>query len=224
MALPPADVRLRGSGLSFDSLVANVGPGSLVVRGTGRLRRPGRQRAEQLLTSGLRVVARRRTSDLVDDTRGGHGHWHLEHAARYRLRDASGRVVARSGKVGFCLVNSLPVALRLDSPAWTLTPPFGGDCGSRRPSMRIDPGRGDLYLQDVAGQALDVRGLPDGAYRLEVAVDPRRSLLQATRANDVAGRTIVLGGGRGARTLQVPPVDGVDTVAEIAATTVAGVW
>jgi hypothetical protein len=222
MALPAVDVTVHGSRLSFDSMIANVGRGSLVIRGMGARRGRSRQRAEQLLTSGLRVVARRRTDDLVSDSRSGHGHWHYERMARYRLRDAAGRVVARSGKVGFCLVNSMPVDMGFERSAWTLTPPFGGDCGARRPSMRIDPGWGDLYHQSVPGQALDLRRVPNGTYSLEIAVNPDGAILEATRANDVAARTIVLGGRPGARTVALPPTGGIDIAAELAAARASG--
>ncbi len=142
--------------------------------------------------------------------------------AHDRLRDARGRVVARSGKVGFCLVNSLPVDLRLERPRWTFAPPFGGDCGARRPSMRIDPGWGDLYYQDLPGQSLDLRRVRNGAYRLEVVVDPARAIRDANRANQVAGRPIVLGGSGRRSTLALPAVGGIDIAAELRATTVAG--
>ncbi len=144
--------------------------------------------------------------------------------AHDRLRDARGRVVARSGKVGFCLVNSLPVDLRLDRPRWTLLPPPGGNCVGRRPSMRIDAGWGDLYYQDVPGQALDLRGVRNGAYTLEITVNPDGAILDASGLNDVAGRTVVLGGRGRRRTLVLPPVAGVDTVAELRAAAASGLF
>jgi hypothetical protein len=208
---------VEGGRLAFDAVVANVGEGSLLVRGAGaRSHRARRQAAYQLLADGRRVVARRRTRDLVRDDRDGHGHWHVDGLARYRLRDAAGRVVARSGKVGFCFLNTTPVDLRFERPAWTLVPPDDGNfCEGRRPFERLDPGWGDLYVQSVAGQALDIRRVPNGAYRIEVAVNADGSLLESDRTNDVVARTVVLGGRPGRRTVQLPPFGGVDTMAEM---------
>jgi hypothetical protein len=55
--------------------------------------------------------------------------------------------------------------------------------------------------------------VPNGTYRIQILADPDRKLLEATRANNESLRTIVLGGVPGARTVTVPPVDGVDTEA-----------
>jgi len=217
-ALPPAHVELEGSRLAFDSMIANLGTGPLIVRGTGRRTRGRRQAAEQVLLGRGRIVARRPAGEMETNERRGHdGHWHYRDAARYRLRDAAGRVVARSGKVGFCLMNTDQVDLHFGRPPWTLSPPDRTTCRGRRPQERLDPGWGDRYLQVVAGQALNVRRLPNGTYTLEVEVNPAGRLTEVTAANNLAGRPVVLGGeGRG-RTLQVPPVGGVDTVAELAA-------
>jgi len=185
--LPPASVSIERGRLAFDAVVANVGDGALIVRGDG-----------------------------VRDDRDGHGHWHYDGLARYRLRDADGDVVARSGKVGFCFLDTTAVDLRLERPAWTLAPPVGGNfCLGRRPYERLDPGWGDLYVQSLPGQSLDVRRLPDGAYSLEVAVNADGRLLESDLTNDVVARTLVLGHRGAGRTVTMPPFGGVDTVAEL---------
>jgi hypothetical protein len=61
----------------------------------------------------------------------------------------------------------------------------------------------------VAGQALDVTGLRNGRYAIEVTIDPPHRLQQVTHANDRSLRTIVLGGTPGMRTVRTLPWHGV---------------
>ncbi len=206
--LPSAAVALRDGRLLFDAMVANLGPGPLVVRGP---RRRGRL-ATQLFERHGRVVGGRRVGELEYAHGHPHRHWHFHDLARYRLRDARGRVVLRSEKIGFCFMNTHPVDVSYGDPATPATPDQTKGCGLRG-RQRIDAGWGDLYALGYDGQALDVRGLPNGEYLIEIAVDAGRRLAQTTRDNDVAQRRIRLTGPRGARRVVVPPVEGVDTAA-----------
>ena len=72
-------------------------------------------------------------------------------------------------------------------------------------------------MQVTPGQALDISTVPNGTYRIQIQADPDRKLQEATRDNNVSYRTVILGGEPGARTVEVPPVDGVDTEAAWAA-------
>jgi hypothetical protein len=206
--LPSAAVALRDGRLLFDAMVANLGPGPLVVRGP---RRRGRL-ATQLFERHGRVVGGRRVGELEYAHGHPHRHWHFHDLARYRLRDARGRVVLRSEKIGFCFMNTHPVDVSYGDPATPATPDQTEGCGLRG-RQRIDAGWGDLYALGYDGQALDVRGLPNGEYLIEIAVDAGRRLAQTTRDNDVAQRRILLTGPRGGRRVVVPPVEGVDTAA-----------
>jgi hypothetical protein len=112
---------------------------ALLVRGTGRRTRRGRQAAVHVLPG-----ARHTAGEMETDDRQGHGHWHYRDAARYRLRDAAGRVVARSGKVGFCLINTHQVDLRFDArraPSPRRSAPPATAVG---PQQRLEAGWGDL--------------------------------------------------------------------------------
>ena len=118
-----------------------------------------------------------------------------------------------SDKVGFCFGST--DAIDLLAPAARWNPPFATDgCASGRPNARavrmsVQVGWGDQYDQTLPGQTLDVTDLPNGSYGLEIVVDPRRRLVQASRANDrVVRRQILLGGQPGARTVTVAGVEG----------------
>jgi hypothetical protein len=157
---------------------------------------------------------RRPAGSLVYDVRDGHLHWHFDGLARYRLLLPDGTVALESTKVGFCFGSTDAIDLSLSQAVWN--PPWGGDgCASGRPGARrvrmaVQVGWGDQYDQTLPGQALDVTDLPNGRYELEIAVDPGRRLVQADRTNDVVRRGFVLGGTRAARTLEVPPWEGID--------------
>ena len=51
--------------------------------------------------------------------------------------------------------------------------------------------------------------MPNGRYLLEMHVNPRGDLHEATRENNVARRTVVLSGERGAREVRVLPWHGI---------------
>lgn len=158
-------------------------------------------------------VARQRAGTLVLDE--DEQEWHFDFLARYQLVDGTGKVVASSGKIGFCMAD----VHQLDAtrPGFVV-PDATGFIGCQGPLSRsvretLDPGWGDEYDQVTPEQELDVTGVPNGTYRIEILADPDRKLREATRDNNVSFRTVVLGGTPGARTVTVPPIDGVDTEA-----------
>jgi len=199
--------------LRFNSTMANLGVGRLQVDGF----RDGAPSDHQMLAYQVLyrggVPAGRRPAGTLDIEE--HGHWHFEALARYRLIDARGRVAATSGKIGFCMADVHQIDAGI--PGFVVPDVLGFfGCGNalyRSDRMWIDPGWGDEYDQVRPGQALDLTGVPNGTYRIQIQADPDRKLLEATRANNESLRTIVLGGEPGARTVTVPPVDGVDTEA-----------
>ena len=201
--------------LRFGSNVWNAGTAPAVVIG----RRPAGDRGRTMPAYQVLHGKERRAGNLVYDVRDGHLHWHFDGLARYRLLDAGGRAVQASDKIGFCFGST--DAIDLARPAARWNPPFATDgCASGRPGARtvhmsVQVGWGDQYDQTLPGQTLDVSDLPNGRYGLEIAVDPRRRLVQASRANDRVVRPLVLGGRPGARTVTVPAWKGVDTEAAL---------
>lgn len=201
--------------LRFGSNVWNAGTAPAVVIG----RRPAGARGRTMPAYQVLGGRERRAGNLVYDVRDGHLHWHFDGLARYRLLDVRGRPVLTSDKIGFCFGST--DAIDLARPAARWNPPFATDgCASGRPGARsvrmaVQVGWGDQYDQTLPGQTLDVTDLPNGRYGLEIAVDPRRRLVQASRANDRVVRPIVLGGRPGARTVTVPAWKGIDTEAAL---------
>jgi hypothetical protein len=113
-----------------------------------------------------------------------HQHYHFEDYADYRLFDMQGNLVARGHKQAFCLVD-------LWRPPDSTGPrlPNFPDCGFQG----ISAGWADVYDRDLDCQWIDVTGVPNGRYILEVHVNPARVLRETNYANNVARTEVCLG-------------------------------
>ncbi len=118
-----------------------------------------------------------------------HNHWHTLDFARYELRkDPSGKLVAGSRKVGFCLVDTRPV---FPGPATPEHPryPFGStteDVGcDQNATQGVSAGWADSYVFAVPGQQLDLTGLRRGHYCLISRADPLNLLEELNEENNV---------------------------------------
>ncbi len=155
--------------LLFTASIANVGPGSFVLRAvstgsggwsvTQRLRERGGGLSE-IPIPGPMVF-------------GGHGHehWHIQLGATYELRTlAGGKVVRRYAKVGYCFFDQVRIAKTAAPPRFPRT-----TCGTRDTrviTMGLSPGWSDPYQWTLPDQRLDLTGVPAGRYRLYAKADP----------------------------------------------------
>jgi hypothetical protein len=118
-----------------------------------------------------------------------HDHWHTLDFARYELRkDPSGKLVAGSRKVGFCLVDTRPV---FPGPGTPQHPryPFGSasphvGC-DQNATQGVSAGWADSYVFAVPGQQLDLTGLRRGHYCLISRADPLDLLDELNEENNV---------------------------------------
>ena len=216
-ALPAYGVGIDESGreLTFSSTVWNAGPGPIWLEGR-RGKSARRMETLQVLPQRSGQPVRRAVNDFVFDLRDGHGHWHYNGLARYRLLRKDGTVVNTAEKQGFCFLPTDPVDLTV--PGAVLVPPTdifgGGFCGrafSVAVRMRLDAGWGDTYGGGLPGQTLDIEGLEDGTYYIEVLANATGRLFERSKANNVSRRRIILETLEDGRIVKVPPVNGVDT-------------
>jgi hypothetical protein len=115
-----------------------------------------------------------------------HDHWHLEDFARYSLtRPRSGRLVALSDKVSFCVRDSRAIWSIPGAPSQ----PFYGEC-TRDGTTGMSAGWSDLYGAELFGQSLDIRGLRDGRYCLRSLADPSRRIVE--RRDDDNRRSLLI--------------------------------
>lgn len=88
-----------------------------------------------------------------------HGHYHFSGWADYELKDSGGTTVAFGHKQAFCLLDSLQYVAG--------APEEGFDCDFQG----ISSGWADIYSSDLDGQWVDVTGIPEGDYTLEITVN-----------------------------------------------------
>ena len=169
--------------LRLASTVANIGDGPLEVVG----RRRGREMpASQVIYTG-RGRAARQVPIGAFTYHPEHRHWHVLQVAEYRLRDASGAVVASSDKISFCLADDhfdfpqLPGA-----PRRAVYGPCPKNPAARQIRSGISVGWGDTYPKYLPGQWIDVTDVPSGTYTLETEVNPDGIIQEKTRANNTA--------------------------------------
>ena len=147
------------------------------------------------------------------DNREGHHHWHFTDFAQYNLLAADSKLAVRSGKEAFCLANTDAVDFTIPNAKWRpentdLSTSCGGNSAVAVREV-LDIGNGDTYSQSRPGQSFEVTDLPNGTYYIEVKANPANKLAETSTTNNTSLREIRLGGTPGARTLEVPPVNGI---------------
>jgi hypothetical protein len=108
-----------------------------------------------------------------------HGHIHFEDFAAFRLREVGpdgevGAVISTSDKVSFCLLDVEQYSGTASSNYHT--------CDS---IQGISAGWADVYDSGLPGQAIDITGVLNGSYWLEIEVDPLNNLVEADETNNV---------------------------------------
>jgi hypothetical protein len=218
VALPPWQVSTRSrhgrDSLLFAGTPWNAGPGPLLVEG---YRRPGRdfmQAVQSFVDPAGNVTASAPAGRMAFHAASGHNHWHFLQFVSYRIVRASGREVIRSRKQAFCLAPT--DAVDLAATGAQLQPDVLGlgasACGDNRSIWireTLPAGWGDTYSPFLAGQRFDITRVPNGSYLLEMHVNPRGQLLEATTNNNLARRRVTLGGSPGRRTVRVAPWHGI---------------
>ncbi|HET7481918.1 MAG TPA: lysyl oxidase family protein [Actinomycetota bacterium] len=218
VALPSAgiDIQNRRSGKSFidfGATVWNAGATDLVVEGFRRSDAAVMDAFQYFYSDG-EPVARAPVGELEYDSRPGHEHWHFQQFAAYSLLDENHQEVVLSTKEAFCLAPT--DALDLTLPGINLDPALGlstacGGSNSIWTRETLPRGWGDTYYQGLPGQSFEITDLPNGTYFIRVEANPAGLLFEQSAANNVEEREIVLGGEPGARTVEVPPWNGIDT-------------
>ena len=106
-----------------------------------------------------------------------HGHFHFGEYADHQLLDGGGLPVTPGMKTGFCLVDTR----RYLNEAWV---PFGPaySCAFQG----LQRGWSDIYAAQLDCQWIDVTGVPQGTYDLQVTVNPLGILDESDLTNNSA--------------------------------------
>lgn len=187
ITLPPAELRLvvdwerDHSFLRFSNTVANVGTGPLELSGEPTTGGEEFQVTQQLFGSDGEVLAEPVLSPII--FHAGHDHWHLEDFARYELWSVgpNGELLTLqrlSSKISYCMVDTDPLDPGVEaSPAYPT-------CGPSR--QGLSAGWSDAYHANLAGQWVEVSGLPPAIYALRSVADPRNYLVESDEGNNAA--------------------------------------
>lgn len=199
--------------LRFDSVIANFGAGALELR-----------YLINEIGTAQRVVQRiyRADGTHLDRTAGmyeldaSHLHLHYEELVQAKLWRAVQRKVrgrwewvttgsrpVRQGlKAGFCL-QDMENHRRNQRPAVEARYTYPDACyptdvegTSMTEVSGISPGWADVYDYTLTHQYIEVSDVRDGYYVLQIAVDPRHRLREATRTDNVRRQLILLCGER----------------------------
>ena len=203
--------------LTFGATAWTSGASSMVVEGFRRADEAIMD-AYQYFYDGDELVGRAPVGDFAFDDRPGHQHWHFLQFARYSLLDAGQTEVLYSKKEAFCLVPTDAIDLTLPNADWTPgMDGIGTQCGGESSLWvrEVLPlGWGDTYFQGLPGQSFNVTDLPNGTYYIKVEVNPFGALYEQSDENNAELREVIIGGEPGARTIEVPPWNGIDTEAQ----------
>lgn len=166
--------------LRFSTTSWNSGPGALELVAGKIDRRAKKQKVYQRIDS---------SDGSSRDILAGffiwhqtHNHFHFEDYAHYILQpvNAPGASARTSTKTTFCVMDTTDIP-PLDGAAFYTT------CGKSVQGMSV--GWGDTYGYYLDGQAIDVTGLPDGEYRLEIVVDPKNRLSEVDETDNTSAVT-----------------------------------
>ena len=198
--------------LGFESAVANLGDGPLIINGHRPGLETGTMDADQVIErDGAPQQVIPGAAQLRYVISPDHRHWHLLGFDRYELRRAGERVPAvRDRKTGFCLGDRYPAAKRR-LPAAPASPVYTGRCGLGEPELLgiqegISVGYGDNYQANLEGQYLQLTGLPSGRYVLVHRVNAERGLRELDYKNNAASLLLDLRWRRGAPEVRVVKV------------------
>ncbi|MGW5670043.1 lysyl oxidase family protein [Micromonospora sp. NPDC003776] len=219
-SLPAWGIQIGGYGesdgrdyLSFNATVWDAGQSPLVVDGFRRSGEDVMDAYQYFYDAKGKQTGYAQVGTMEWDARDGHHHWHFTDFAQYRLLDENAQLAVRSGKEAFCLANTDAVDYTLPSANWrpgnTDLHTACGDQSSLAVREVLDVGSGDTYGQYLPGQSFDITDLPNGTYYIEVAANPGGRLYESDTTNNTSRRKVILGGEPGARTVEVPPHQGI---------------
>jgi hypothetical protein len=111
-----------------------------------------------------------------------HAHYHFVNYIKYTLKDPGGNIVVFGLKIGSCMLDSF----RWSSTAGT-SPKY--NCSNQG----IQMGWGDLYSSTLDGQWIDITGVPDGNYTLEMQANPMGIIQESDYGNNITSLPISIG-------------------------------
>jgi hypothetical protein len=131
----------------------------------------------------------------------GHDHWHIRDFDQYEILDAGGKIVRRAEKHGYCLQDNTTYDTMTGRPGVPRAPVYTRDtaCGEGLPQALtiihgLSRGWGDTYPSDLPDQAIDITGLPDGDYTIDVHADAGDFVKESDEGNNETSIEVTITG------------------------------
>jgi hypothetical protein len=190
-ALPAADLEIdvvSGDKLLILSTTSwNAGTGPLELRGAGPIG-GGLERVYQRVEQSDGSVVEREAGTFTFHV--GHDHTHFDDYAVYTLTSVANPATERaSTKQTFCIIDTDPLMLEMPGSPQDSVYNF---CGNDIQGMSV--GWGDTYTSNLIGQEIDISGLPNGDYMLEISIDPLNRILESDESDNTATIQVHLSG------------------------------
>jgi hypothetical protein len=199
--------RLKGRRLlKFPVITVNTGDGPSEIIANRTPRNAERWKAYQTFytAKGKRLGSTRAPGVTFYYAGDGHDHWHVRDFDQYEILDASGTIVRRAEKHGYCMQDNTIYTPMTDMPG---VPPDPGvyldetSCGKGLPRALsiihgLSKGWGDTYPTTLPDQAVDITGLRDGDYTVDVHADAYDLIKESNEDNNDTSMQITIKGDR----------------------------
>jgi hypothetical protein len=202
--------------LRFSAAMANKGAGAFELRAI--VESDGTTTATQWIYDDQGGHQERYAGTFVFSDHAGHNHFHFADFAIYRLRavlsnNRIGSLVATSDKVGFAMFDVSSYNLSL--PGAPGSPVYLRQELSSLNPEGISVGWADVYGRWLGDQWINIAGVRDGQYWLEVIVDPNGLIAESDETNNTTYVKVILNGNR-VRTNNDQPTGGAPLAARSA--------
>jgi hypothetical protein len=131
----------------------------------------------------------------------GHNHWHVKDFDAYEIVNQDGKTLASAEKHGYCLQDNTTWGGLVGKPGVPLEPVYREDtsCGKGLPNALtivhgLSRGWGDTYPSTLPDQAIDITGVPDGTYTVQVHADDKRAVIESDDDNNTASMQVTITG------------------------------
>ena len=170
------DWTIQGNELRLSTAVANVGDGAMEIRG-GAVTPDDKQEVYQRIYESDGSFTDQLAGTFIYHEE--HSHIHFEDFAQFNLKTVTndggvGGVVASGDKISFCLLD----VTRINGSE----PRTYRSCGQ---NQGISAGWTDVYSRGLPGQSINIAGVADGDYWLEVVADPFNRIQESDETNNV---------------------------------------
>jgi hypothetical protein len=166
--------------IRFSTSVANLGDGPLEMLGRYEESTQKTLASQRILYADGNTTEHEIGRFLLHPQ---HQHWHFEDFFVFELWTVKGerleQMVATTGKLTFCLVDSYPAA---DPVSNGVAKPSILECNSE--VQGLSSGWEETYEADWDGQELDIPEMPDGIYAIRTIVDPDDRVHELNEGNN----------------------------------------